>query len=320
MRAFILACLLFTLWPAHADVLPSGSADGWYTWRVPAVDDAPSWCCVDWSGGRSTPVACQLDSRNHSFSHTDGYLPETGDVQIYALLIDGKAERIRPLSPACPVEASTTIIDLGVVDTVDSLDWLKSYARDDDDSNALPANSMHRGAEALDFVGDLALHDQSKDMRERAIFWLGQVRIADGKDTLVQIMFNDKNTDLREHAAFSLSQSRAADKAALLIRQGRADNSSEVRGRAWFSLAQTGAAESEAIILQAMQDDRSAEVRESAVFALSQLPDGRGISGLVRIVKDKTMGRELREQALFWLAESDSDEAYALIDGLLSAR
>jgi len=320
MRAFILTCSLVALWPTHAAALPHASADGWYTWRVAAVDDAPSWCCVGWNSGQSTPGACQLDSRNHGFSHTDDYLPETSEVQVYARLVNGKADRIRALSPACPVETSKPLNDLGVVSAADSLDWLKPYARNDHDSNALPAISLHRGTEALNVVRELALRDPSKDMREHAIFWLGQVRIADGKETLVQIMFDDPSTEFREHAAFSLSQSSAADKTALLIRQGRTDSSAEVRGRAWFWLAQTGAAESEAAILQAMQDDRSKEVRESAVFALSQLPDERGIASLVRMVKDKTMDRRLREQALFWLAESGNDEAFALIDRLLSAR
>lgn len=320
MRPFFTACLLITLWPAHVHALPGAAVDGWYTWRVPAVDDAPNWCCVDWKSGRSTPVACQLDNRNYGFSNTDGYLPETGKLQIYALLVDGKVERIRPLSPACPVEASKPINDLGLVKAADSIDWLAPYVRDDDDNDALPAISMHRGAEALSYVRDLALHDQNTELRERAIFWLGQVRIADGKDTLVQIMFDDTSTDLREYAAFSLSQSNAVDKTELLTRQGRTDNNSEVRGRAWFWLAQTGAKDSEAAILQAIQDDPSTDARESAVFALAQLPDQRGVSSLVQIVKDTTKDRELREQALFWLVESDSDVAYALIDRLLSAR
>lgn len=320
MRTVILACLLVSLWPTQVNALPTASADGWYTWRVAATDDSPSWCCVNWNGGRSVPGTCQLDDRRHGYSNTDDHLPETGELQIYALLVDGKAERIRPLSPACPVETTQPVNDLGLVNPVDSLNWLKAYARRDGDSDALPAISMHRGTESLEFIRDLALHDQDPDVRGRAMFWLGQVRIAEGKATLVQVMFEDHSADLREHAAFSLAQSSASDKAGLLIRQGRTDPSAEVRGQAWFWLAQTGAKDGETVILQALQDDRSARVRDSAIFALSQLPDGRGIPSLVRIVKDKSADRELREQALFWLAESDSDEAYALIDRLLSAR
>jgi hypothetical protein len=40
----------------------------------------------------------------------------------------------------------------------------------------------------------------------------------------------------------------------------------------------------------------------------------------MKIVQDVRMERELREQALFWLVQSDADEAYETIDALLSKR
>lgn len=36
------------------------------------------------------------------------------------------------------------------------------------------------------------------------------------------------------------------------------------------------------------------------------------------IVEDRKMEQEIREQALFWLAQTESEEAFAVIDRLLS--
>jgi HEAT repeat protein len=120
------------------------------------------------------------------------------------------------------------------------------------------------------------------------------------------------------HAAFALAQSSAPERTELLIRQGREDRDADVRGEAWLWLAQTGASESEAAIFAALREDPSEDEREQAVFALSELPDERAVGSLTQIVRDARMDRAIREQALFWLAQSDSDEAYATIDALLS--
>jgi hypothetical protein len=53
---------------------------------------------------------------------------------------------------------------------------------------------------------------------------------------------------------------------------------------------------------------------------IHRLHSERALDSLLRIVRDPGLDRELREQALFWLAESDSDEAFAEIERLLSTR
>lgn len=321
--AHLVASLLLAAGPdAAANIPDSFPADGWYSWRVSAVEGAPNWCCLDWNGGESTPATCKLDDSSHSFGNFHSSIADTGELQIYVRIENNKADCIRALSPACPIEARSVIADLGKVDAAESVDWLKSYVRHSGqgDTNVLPAIAVHDGTAAYDFVNNLALNDEDTNLREDAVFWLGQVRIVEGKDTLVKIMFDDRNAGLRERAAFSLSQSSATDVAPLLIKQGREDHAEEVRSKAWFWLAQTGAAESEAAILQAVKDDANKNVREEAIFALSQLPDDQGVTSLLKVLNDKRMDRELREKALFWLAESDSDLAYAAIDKLLSAR
>ena len=67
-----------------------------------------------------------------------------------------------------------------------------------------------------------------------------------------------------------------------------------------------------------MQQDKSADVREEAVFALSQLPDDRAVKALAAVLEDRSLDQELREEALFWLAQSDSEIAFTYVDKLFS--
>jgi len=329
MRRLKSALAIVVILAAFADTAAAGpgpfDADGWYTWRVAAVDDAPRWCCLDWIGGRAVPKACTLGDGHfnfgeaHSNSATDRPgLPPLDTVQLYAQARGGELVRVRALSPACPVDSPAAPTDLGRVEPAASLSWLRPLALDDE-SDALAAIAVHRGPEALQFLTGLAQDSEDMDLREGAVFWLGQVRIGEARGTLVGLMFDDPDPEMREKAAFSVAQSAAPDRADLLIRQGREDADGEVRGQAWFWLAEGGAPGCEPAIFEALRADPDPDVREHAVFALSQLPDARAVASLLRIVNDTGMARKLRERALFWLVQSDSEEAYRAIDRLFSA-
>ncbi|MDX1381927.1 MAG: HEAT repeat domain-containing protein [Xanthomonadales bacterium] len=312
-----LACFAPSAGAAGSTAAPF-AADGWYTWRVTAVDDAPRWCCLDWVGGRAVPKACTLGDSHFSFGDDHSRLPTADTVQLYAQARGGELVRVRALSPACPVENAVSLTDLGRIDPAASLAWLQPAALRDD-SDALAAIAVHRGPEAFGFLTGLAQGDEDTDLREDAVFWLGQVRIGEARDTLVALMFDDPDPAMREKAAFSIAQSTAPDRADLLIRQGREDADGDVRGQAWFWLAESGAPGCEPVIFEALRADPDPDVREDAVFALSQLPDARAVASLLQIVSDAGMAQELREQALFWLVQSDSEEAYRAIDRLFSA-
>jgi HEAT repeat protein len=71
------------------------------------------------------------------------------------------------------------------------------------------------------------------------------------------------------------------------------------------------------VILQAIEDDPELEVRKKAVFALSQLPKGRGVPLLVRL-GGEGRPREIRKEALFWLAQSDDPAALKYLDKVLN--
>ena len=60
---------------------------------------------------------------------------------------------------------------------------------------------------------------------------------------------------------------------------------------------------------------RDDDAREQVLFAISELPDGSGSAILLNLASDAGQPREIRRQALFWLAHSgDEDSVSALVD------
>ncbi len=300
------------------------SENGWHTWRVESVDDAPEWCCYSWNSGRRESVGCNLDKRRGGYGADHDRVDATGQVQIYALLEAGTATEIRSLSPRCPVSSSKVITDLGVVAVGDSVEWLAAYAepRTGVTADALTSIAMHGGTRARDLLLEISVSGSEIDSREEAIFWMAQLRVAETDAHLRHLMFADEDPGIRRHAAFAYSQSAATDRVAALTRQGEDDDNAKVRSQAWFWLAQTDVPGSDAAIQRAIEraisKDPDAKVREQAVFALSQLPDERAVDALIGVVGNPDLSRDSREHALFWLAQSESDAALGYLERLLS--
>jgi HEAT repeat protein len=302
--------------------------DGWSSWEVEAVDDAPAWCC--WSNGgderHGSWPSCKLDSDSGGFGSRDDATTDT--MKVYARTTDGKVDRLRVVSPTCPAQAATPIHELGAVAQDDSVRWLIDLAKQVDQGtvkrhrvgdNVLAALAVHRGNLARDALAGMARNDARRQTRKQAVFWLAQARGNEGADIASSVMFNDKDPDVREHAAFALGQSKSPRVAADLIKLGNTDKAAEVRAQAWFWLAQTGAPEAENAIIAALRKDSDDEVRERAIFALSQLPDERGTQALIAAAEDRSLSREQRKRAVFWLAQSQSDSAQAYLERVLTA-
>ena len=68
------------------------------------------------------------------------------------------------------------------------------------------------------------------------------------------------------------------------------------------------------------QVDAGARISESALAAISAHAGDEAFTALTTLVEDRDSSRNLREQALFWLAQSNTDEAFNYFDRLLSKR
>jgi hypothetical protein len=243
--------------------------------------------------------------------------------RIYARSTAGKVDRLQVLSPACPVVTKTPVAELTDVTADDSARWLAVKVRQggiDSERHEplMPALAMHRGNVARVALEEFARTHARFETRRSAVFWLAQVRGAEGADIASSLMFGDANPQMREHAAFALSQSKSPRVTADLIKLGNTDKDGHVRGKAWFWLAHTGAAEAERAIGEAVRKDPDGDVREEAVFALSQLPDERATRALIAAAEDQSLSREQRKRAVFWLSHSRSDSAVEYLDRVLT--
>ena len=156
--------------------MPELAADGWHTWRVSATEIGADRCCFEWYSGEARRTACDLDSRHVSFGSSDSVVDESAMIQIYALVQDGGVSKIRALSSRCPVTTKTDVIDMGIVESDDSIRWLEKFVapRTKLSTHALAAISVHGGTNSLNILVDFARRDVSLENRKDAIFWPGQ--------------------------------------------------------------------------------------------------------------------------------------------------
>jgi hypothetical protein len=57
---------------------------------------------------------------------------------------------------------------------------------------------------------------------------------------------------------------------------------------------------------------------DEAIMTLSFHRGAQALGALFEILEDTDLRHDAREQALFWLVQTDSDEAYAYLDKLLN--
>ena len=67
----------------------------------------------------------------------------------------------------------------------------------------------------------------------------------------------------------------------------------------------------------AIRNDPDTEVKKRAVFALTQMPDAEGVPQLIRVAKTNR-NPEVREQAVFWLGQSEDPRALDFIEQILT--
>jgi hypothetical protein len=303
----------------------AGQEPAWAAWSVPMIAKQRFLCCLEQLGRKNwTQTTCRLEGKNQSWGSTDAVkAPPDQELLVLARVRGRRIEAMRSYSAACGLDAGgRRFVWLGAVKPEESVALLAKVAREAEgrggpDEEALAALSHHRNARADDALEELAAAPRSRDMREQALFWIGQSRGERGARFLTRVMTGDPDEDIREKAIFSLSQSEVPGAADAIVRVSREDRSGEVRGEALFWLAQMGDPKAPEVILQAIEDDPELEVRKKAVFALSQLPKGRGVPLLVRL-GGEGRPREIRKEALFWLAQSDDPAALKYLDKVLN--
>lgn len=289
----------------------------WVAWSVPMLPGQGYACCLgrDWK-----PATCQIESKNQSWgtsSETQHLVQPDQKLFVLLRLQGAKVDRVRMVSENCPLDpGGRRFVWLGPVKPEESVAVLREQARTRNDEEALAALAYHRNAAADPALETLASAPNPLDLREQALFWIGQTRGRRGVDFLTRVAKDDPDGEVRQHALFSLSQSEVPGAVDPILEAARSDRSAEIRGHALFCLSQTESPKAADAILEAIRTDPDPETRKEGVFALSQLPDGQGVPLLIRLGRE-SRDREIRKEAVFWLAESDHPEAQSFLDKLL---
>ncbi|HEX9249748.1 MAG TPA: HEAT repeat domain-containing protein, partial [Gemmatimonadaceae bacterium] len=166
---------------------------------------------------------------------------------------------------------------------------------------SLSQQNEPRAAQSLrDFA---ARESENADLREKAIFWLGQRRSTENTEFLRTLYSRLTNEDLKEKILFSLSQQQGAGNEQWLMNIAvNPKEDIELRKKALFWAGQSGVAISEMSKLYDRMNDT--EMKEQIIFVLSQRQhDPAAMDKMFDIAKNEK-DAELRKKAIFWLGQS----------------
>jgi TolA-binding protein len=196
-------------------------------------------------------------------------------------------------------------------------DLLKNSSDREIKNKAIFALSQHGGSRAGQILRDFVERDtENEELREQAIFWLGQRSSSENASYLKGLYGRVKTEALKEKIIFSLSQQRGNGEWIMNIALDPKE-SIEARKQALFWAGQNGGASTEsfATLYDKLTDT---EMKEQLIFVLSQRSrDGKALEKLMDIARtDKD--KEMRSKAVFWLGQSKDPRALKFIEELIS--
>jgi hypothetical protein len=193
-----------------------------------------------------------------------------------------------------------------------TLELLEGILRDSRDATlqdkALFAISQHQGGRGTQILRDYAMRAGApQNLREQAIFWLGQRRSAESAEFLRTLYGRLDGHALKDKVIFSLSQQRGVgNERWLMDRALDTRETVELRKQALFWAGQMGAPIGELTALYDRAPDR--EMRNQLIFVYSQRREAAAMDKLFDIARNDR-DAELRKQALFWIGQSRDPRA-----------
>jgi len=291
-RHLLLLPLLLLTTAVAAQSVP---ADGWIAWQVPVPGKVKIGC---W------------DHDGFSIMDEGG----SGEMIVVARLRSGKITTLRAYDRACTPKTDGQRIGF---DVNASLDFLAAHIGDPADERIVAIIAMHESPRVEPLLERFAGKDSRGDVREQAVFWLGQRGGEPGFRFLRDLVRGTETRELQKKAVFAISQSDVPAAMTELIDLARHHKSSEIRRESIFWLGQKAGEKAANELRRAVDEDPDDDVREHAVFAISQLPRDRSVPLLIDLVRHHK-SPNVREKALFWLGQSGDPRAIDLIEEILT--
>jgi HEAT repeat protein len=207
---------------------------------------------------------------------------------------------------------------LSQVGTEKALTALDSILRTSTDPELLDkavfAVSQIKSDRAAQILRDYAGRDNApEDVREKAVFWLGQQHSPSSAEFLRALYARVTVEDLKEKILFSLSQMHSDENTRWLMDLALNDKESiDLRKKALFWAGQSGAAIADLVQLYDRTSDH--DMKEQLIFVYSQRHETQALDKMIDVARHET-DRELRKKAIFWLGQSrDPRAAQALLE------
>ena len=203
-------------------------------------------------------------------------------------------------------------------ETVPLLDSLLRYSTDDEIRGkalfALAQQDDERAAATMRAV--ISDPSMPNELRGNAIFWLGQSESPSTNAYLRELYASLDDDELRGQVLFAVSQSDDPANGEWLV-DIATDRSQpmELRKNALFWAGQSG--EGQADLLAMWSLDLDQEMKGQLVFVYSQSGEPAALDKLFEIARTET-DKELRENAIFWLGQSDDPRVTAFLEELIN--
>ena len=185
---------------------------------------------------------------------------------------------------------------------------------------ALFSLSQQDDPRAQQALREFATHESaSSDLREKAIFWLGQRRSTENTEFLRNLYSRLTNQDLKEKVLFSLSQQRGAGNEAWLMNVAvNSKEDIELRKKALFWAGQSGVAIPELASLYDRLGSGDTEMKEQIIFVLSQRQKDKAATDKMFDIAKNDKDPELRKKAIFWLGQSHDPRVQQFLMDLIN--
>jgi HEAT repeat protein len=181
---------------------------------------------------------------------------------------------------------------------------------------AIFALSQQDSPRARQALKDFALRaNVSSDLRQKAIFWIGQGDDPDRLGFLKTLYTQLRDNESRDKILFSMSQIEGRESQRWLLQvAGDVNESIELRKKALFWAGQSDLPSAELFTLYDKMPSR--EMKDQLIFVYSQRDERAAVDKLFEIARTET-DRELKKKAIFWLGQSDDPRVPAFLERLL---